>query len=93
MARILEIANGGADVMSDAIGLGKTRGQTLAATRTGVNGLKDGGTAVVVGAPHGDPPAINPRDIFGGKIFRGAPRTFPCSCGGSGRAGRRWTGW
>jgi Zn-dependent alcohol dehydrogenase len=45
----------------------------LAATRPGVNGLKDGGTAVLVGVPHGDPLTINPRDMFVGKIFRGAP--------------------
>jgi Zn-dependent alcohol dehydrogenase len=45
----------------------------LAATRPGVNGLKDGGTAVLVGVPHGAPPTINPRDLFVGKIFRGAP--------------------
>jgi Zn-dependent alcohol dehydrogenase len=73
VARILEITNGGADVAFDAIGLGQTTEQMLAATRPGVNGMKDGGTAVLVGVPHGDPPMINPRDLFVGKIFRGAP--------------------
>ena len=71
--RILEITGGGADFVFDAIGLGTTIEQMLAATRPGVNGLKDGGTAVLVGVPHGTPPTINPRDMFVGKIFRGAP--------------------
>jgi Zn-dependent alcohol dehydrogenase len=57
----------------DAIGLGTTIEQMLAATRPGVNGLQDGGTAVLVGVPHGNPPMINARDMFVGKIFRGAP--------------------
>jgi Zn-dependent alcohol dehydrogenase len=73
VARILEITEGGADIVFDAIGLGQTTEQMLAATRPGVNGLKDGGTAVLVGVPHGNPPTINPRDLFVGKIFRGAP--------------------
>ena len=57
----------------DAIGLAKTTEQMLAATRPGVNGLRDGGTAVLVGVPHGPAPTINVRDMFTGKIFRGAP--------------------
>src|ERR671922_975035 len=73
VARILEITNGGADFVFDAIGLGTTTQQMLAATRPGVNGLKDGGTAVLVGVPHGDPPTVDPRHLFVGKIFRGAP--------------------
>src|SRR4029453_17719488 len=39
VARILEITNGGADFVFDAIGLGKTTEQMLAATRPGANGL------------------------------------------------------
>jgi len=73
VARILEVTQGGADFVFDAIGLGKTTEQMLAATRPGVNGLTDGGTAVLVGVPHGGAPTINPRDMFTGKIFRGAP--------------------
>jgi Zn-dependent alcohol dehydrogenase len=73
VGRIVEITNGGADFVFDAIGLGQTTEQMLAATRPGVNGLKDGGTAVLVGVPHGPPATINPRDLFVGKIFRGAP--------------------
>jgi Zn-dependent alcohol dehydrogenase len=71
--RILEITHGGADFVFDALGLGSTTEQMLAATRPGVNGLKDGGTAVLVGVPHGTPATINARDLFVGKIFRGAP--------------------
>jgi Zn-dependent alcohol dehydrogenase len=70
--RIIDITNGGADYVFDAIGLGKTIEQMMAAVRPGVNGLRDGGTAVMVGVPHGEPPVINPRDMFIGKIFRGA---------------------
>jgi len=71
--RIIELTNGGADFVFDAIGLAKTTEQMLAATRPGVNGLRDGGTAVLVGVPHGPAPTINVRDMFTGKIFRGAP--------------------
>ena len=59
--------------MFDAIGLGKTTEQMLAATRPGLNGLRDGSTAVLVGVLHGTPPTVNPRDMFVGQIFRGAP--------------------
>ncbi len=71
--RIIELTNGGADFVFDAIGLGKTTEQMLAATRPGVNGYRDGGMAVLVGVPHGPPPTINVRDMFTGKVFRGAP--------------------
>jgi len=70
--RIIEITNGGADYVFDAIGLGKTIEQMMAATHPGVNGMSDGGMAVMVGVPHGDAPVINPRDMFVGKIWRGA---------------------
>lgn len=40
--RIIEITGGGADFVFDAIGLGQTTEQMLAATRPGVNGLKVG---------------------------------------------------
>src|SRR5262249_43814862 len=66
VARILEITQGGADFVFDAIGLGTTTEQMLAPTRPGINGLKDGGTAVLVGVPHGTPPTINPRDLLVG---------------------------
>jgi Zn-dependent alcohol dehydrogenase len=73
VARVQAITNGGADFAFDAIGVARTTEQILAAVRPGVTGLRDGGTAVLVGVPHGAPPNLNMRDIFGGKIFRGAP--------------------
>jgi len=51
---------------------------------------------VLVGVPPRAPPTINPRDLFVGKIFRGAPAvlagpsaTFRCSSAGSERGGCR----
>jgi Zn-dependent alcohol dehydrogenase len=81
VARIRELTDGGADFTFDAIGVGMSMEQTLAAARPGVTGLRDGGVAVLVGVPHGDPPVLNMREIFGGKTFRGAP-------GGSSRPDR-----
>jgi threonine dehydrogenase-like Zn-dependent dehydrogenase len=49
VARIIESTEGGAAVVFDAIGPGKTTEQLLAATRPGMHGWKDGGTAVLVG--------------------------------------------
>jgi S-(hydroxymethyl)mycothiol dehydrogenase len=77
VARIIESTEGGAEVVFDAIGLGKTTEQLLAATRPGRNGLQDGGTAVLVGVPHGAPPPMNRRDLFVGKIVRSAGRFLP----------------
>jgi Zn-dependent alcohol dehydrogenase len=71
----------GVDFAFDAIGVAETMEQALAIARPGVTGLRDGGTAVLVGVPHGPPPAIEMRQLFGGKIYRGAP-------GGSGRPER-----
>lgn len=73
VARIRELTGGGVDFAFDAIGVRTTMEQILAAARPGVIGLRDGGTAVLVGVPHGDPPSIAMREIFGGKIYRGAP--------------------
>lgn len=81
VARIREITGGGADFAFDAIGVAATMEQILAAARPGVTGLGDGGMAILVGVPHGDPPALEMRQIFGGKIYRGAP-------GGSSRPDR-----
>jgi len=81
VARIRELTDGGVDFAFDAIGVWSTMEQILAAARPGVTGLSDGGTAVLVGVPHGPPPAIEMRQLFGGKIYRGAP-------GGSSRPDR-----
>jgi Zn-dependent alcohol dehydrogenase len=79
--RIRELTGGGVDFAFDAIGVAKTMEQILLAARPGVIGLRDGGTAVLVGVPHGPPPSIEARMLFGGKVYRGAP-------GGSSRPDR-----
>jgi Zn-dependent alcohol dehydrogenase len=79
--KVRALTGGGVDFAFDAIGVGKTIEQALAAARPGVTGLRDGGTAVLVGVPHGDPPSLDMREIFRGKIYRGAP-------GGSSRPDR-----
>lgn len=81
VSRIREITDGGADFAFDAIGVGATMEQVLAAARPGVTGLRDGGMAVLVGVPHGDAPRLDMRQIFSGKTYRGAP-------GGSSRPDR-----
>jgi Zn-dependent alcohol dehydrogenase len=80
MIRRLTLGSG-ADFAFDAIGVAETMEEALAIVRPGVTGLRDGGTAVLVGVPHGPPPAIEMRQLFGGKTYRGAP-------GGSGRPER-----
>ena len=81
VARIQELAGGGVDFAFDAIGVASTMEQILMAARPGQIGVRDGGTAVLVGVPHGDPPSIPMRHLFGGKVYRGAP-------GGSSRPDR-----
>jgi Zn-dependent alcohol dehydrogenase len=66
-------SGGGVDFAFDAIGVASTMEQILLAARPGQIGVSDGGTAVLVGVPHGDPPNIPVRHLFGGKIYRGAP--------------------
>jgi Zn-dependent alcohol dehydrogenase len=73
VAGIRELTGGGVDFAFDAIGVAATMEQILFAARPGQIGVRDGGTAVLVGVPHGDQPAIPMRHIFGGKIYRGAP--------------------
>jgi Zn-dependent alcohol dehydrogenase len=79
--KIRELTGGGVDFAFDAIGVAKTMEQILLAARPGVIGLRDGGTAVLVGVPHGAAPSIEMRLLFGGKVYRGAP-------GGSSRPDR-----
>jgi len=81
IARIQELTGGGVDFAFDAIGVASTMEQILLAARPGLTGVRDGGTAVLVGVPHGDPPNLAMRLLFGGKIYRGAP-------GGSSRPDR-----
>ncbi len=81
VARVQELTDGGVDFAFDAIGVAGTMEQILMAARPGLTGVRDGGTAVLVGVPHGDPPNLPMRLLFGGKIYRGAP-------GGSSRPDR-----
>lgn len=78
--RIREITGGGADYAFDAIGVPKTMEQVLPSVRPGVGGLREGGTAVLVGVPQ-VPATLNMRDLFSGRTYRG-------SIGGSSRPDR-----
>ncbi|MDE3074819.1 MAG: zinc-binding dehydrogenase [Chloroflexota bacterium] len=53
VARIRELTNGGVDYSFDAIGAPKTLEQYYQVTRVGVSGVRQGGTAVLVGVPTG----------------------------------------
>lgn len=77
IAKIREMFGGGVqagvDVAFDAIGAKITIEQVLQMARARRPGERDGGQAVVVGVPHGDPATPMMQMIFGGKIYRGAP--------------------
>jgi len=73
VARIRELTGGGVDVAFDAIGVKVTMEQVLQAARDRYPGERDGGMAVVVGVPHGEPASPEMSMIFRGKIYRGAP--------------------
>jgi Zn-dependent alcohol dehydrogenase/alkanesulfonate monooxygenase SsuD/methylene tetrahydromethanopterin reductase-like flavin-dependent oxidoreductase (luciferase family) len=73
VARIQELTGGGVDVAFDAIGVARTMEQVLQAARDRRPGERDGGVAVVVGVPHGEPPTPDMVMVFRGKIYRGAP--------------------
>ncbi|MGH2366433.1 MAG: zinc-binding dehydrogenase [Chloroflexota bacterium] len=72
VARIRELAAGGADFAFDAIGVPSTMEQLLPAVRPGQRGLRpEGGTAVLVGVPRGEP-KIPMREIFQAKVYKGS---------------------
>lgn len=73
VARIRDLSGGGVDVAFDAIGVKVTMEQVLQAARDRYPGERDGGVAVVVGVPHGQPPVPDMAMIFRGKVYRGAP--------------------
>ena len=66
-------ATSGVDIAFDAIGAKVTIEQVLQMARARRPGEREGGVAVVVGVPHGDPPTPAMNMIFGGKVYRGAP--------------------
>ncbi len=63
----------GVDIAFDAIGAKVTMEQILQAARARRPGDRDGGVAVLVGVPHGEPPVLPMGMLFGGKVYRGAP--------------------
>jgi len=77
VAAIREMMGGGlqagVDVAFDAIGARITIEQVLQMARARRPGDREGGQAVVVGVPHGEPATPPMGMIFGGKIYRGAP--------------------
>jgi Zn-dependent alcohol dehydrogenase len=73
VAKIRELTGGGVDVAFDAIGVKVTMEQVLQAARDRYPGEREGGTAVVVGVPHGEPAMPEMAMIFRGKVYRGAP--------------------
>jgi len=65
--------NAGVDVAFDAIGAKISMEQVLQLARGRRPGEREGGTAVLVGVPHGEPATPPMFMLFGGKVFRGAP--------------------
>jgi Zn-dependent alcohol dehydrogenase len=77
VARVREIMGGevtsGVDYAFDAIGVAETMTQVLQIARDRRPGEREGGTAVLVGVPHGEMPTMPMRNLFTGKVYRGAP--------------------
>jgi Zn-dependent alcohol dehydrogenase len=75
--RVRELMGGemssGVDFAFDAIGSGRTMEQILHMARSRRPGERDGGVAVLVGVPHGETPPLPMHQLFGGKVYRGAP--------------------
>ena len=63
----------GVDHAFDAIGLKITMEQSLMMARARRPGEREGGQAIVVGVPHGEPATPPMGMLFGGKVYRGAP--------------------
>jgi Zn-dependent alcohol dehydrogenase len=68
--KVRELTNGGADFAFDAIGVQKTMEQVLPMARPGVGGLREGGTAVLVGVPQ-TTATLNMRDLFSARRYVG----------------------
>jgi Zn-dependent alcohol dehydrogenase len=63
----------GVDHAFDAIGQKITMEQSLMMARGRRPGEREGGQAIVVGVPHGEPATPPMGMLFGGKVYRGAP--------------------
>jgi Zn-dependent alcohol dehydrogenase len=77
IARVREMMGGGfnagVDHSFDAIGAKISMEQVLQLARGRRPGEREGGQAILVGVPHGEPPSPPMFMLFGGKVFRGAP--------------------
>ena len=76
-----QLTGGGVDYCFDAIGRKITMEQSLQTARPRRPGDREGGTAIIVGVPQGEPATPTMDMMFGGKVYRGAP-------GGSARPDR-----
>ena len=65
--------NAGVDHSFDAIGAKISMEQVLQLARGRRPGEREGGQAILVGVPHGEPATPPMFMLFGGKVFRGAP--------------------
>jgi Zn-dependent alcohol dehydrogenase len=63
----------GVDFAFDAIGVARATEQVIQAARGRQIWEREGGTAVVVGVPHGPPAVPDMYQIAAGKVYRGAP--------------------
>jgi Zn-dependent alcohol dehydrogenase len=63
----------GVDHAFDAIGAKITMEQSIMMARARRPGDREGGQAIVVGVPHGEPATPPMFMLFGGKVYRGAP--------------------
>lgn len=73
VAEIAALTGGGVDHAFDAIGVKVTMEQVLNAARPRRNGEREGGAAILVGVPHGEPAQPLMFHLFLGKVYRGAP--------------------
>jgi Zn-dependent alcohol dehydrogenase len=63
----------GVDHAFDAIGVKITMEQCLSMARARRPGEREGGQGIIVGVPHGEPATPAMFNLFGGKVYRGAP--------------------
>jgi Zn-dependent alcohol dehydrogenase len=77
VAQVRELMGGGfgagVDHAFDAIGAKITMEQCIDMARARRPGEREGGQGIVVGVPHGEPPTPAMFNLFGGKVYRGAP--------------------
>jgi Zn-dependent alcohol dehydrogenase len=77
VAQVRELMGGGmgagVDHAFDAIGAKITMEQCIDMARARRPGERQGGQGIVVGVPHGEPATPAMFNLFGGKVYRGAP--------------------